>query len=76
MAVPWAVEANKRFASYVDACLDRTGPNVQLLLATLRDAAASDRPDILLSGIDIMEAIAGLVTERSSLRECLSRIPC
>ena len=62
---PVMIQANKRIATYVDACLDKEGPNVKLLKSKLRKADSTDRPGVLFSGMDILEEIAALITERS-----------
>ena len=51
---PVMIQANKRIATYVDACLDKEGPNVKLLKSKLRKADSTDRPGILFSGMDIL----------------------
>ena len=61
----WAVAANQRIADAVDSTLDPSGANVKLLKAALREAEASDRPGVLYSGMDILDEIRALVTERS-----------
>jgi len=64
-ADPQAIAANKRIAVYIDACLDKTGDNVALLKSKLRDAEHTTRQGILFSGMDQLEEIAALVTQRS-----------
>ena len=61
----WAVNANKRIASALDESLIKTAPGVILLKSNLREAQRTDRPGILYSGMDIIEEIAGLISERS-----------
>ena len=62
---PLLVQSNKRIAAYIDACLDTEAPSVILFKSKLREADSTDRPGILFSGMDILEEIAALVTERS-----------
>ena len=62
---PSMIGANKSIATCVFACLDETGPNVKRLKSKLRTADRTDRSGILFSGMDILEEIAALVTERS-----------
>ena len=62
---PAMIDANKRIAEYVTASIDNNGDNVKRLMSILRQADSTDRPGILFSGMDILEEIAALVTERS-----------
>ena len=57
--------ANARIADVLDSVLDSTAENVILLKSTLREADQSDRPGILCSGMDMIEEIGALVTDRS-----------
>ena len=61
----WALEANKRLADAIMASLDSTGDNVILLESKLREADSTDRPGVLFSGMDILEEIQALITERT-----------
>ena len=62
---PVLLDANKGIASCIFACLDDTGPNVKRLKSKLRNADRTDRSGILFSGMDVLEEIAALITERS-----------
>ena len=62
---PTMVNANKRIAEYINASIDKDGSNVKRLMSKLRKAETTDRPGILFSGMDILEEIAALITERS-----------
>ena len=62
---PSMVDANKSIATSVFACLDDSGPSVMRLKSKLRTADRTDRSGILFSGMDILEEVAALVTERS-----------
>ena len=61
----WALAANKRIADAIHAALDPNGANVKLLKTALREAEGEDRPGVLYSGMDILDEIRALVTERS-----------
>ena len=52
---PMLLQANKRIAIYIDACLDKEASTVVLLKSKLREADSTDRPGILFSGMDIQE---------------------
>ena len=62
---PAMIDANKRIAEYVTASIDNKSDNVKRLMSNLRQADSTDRPGVLFSGMDILEEIAALVTERS-----------
>jgi len=60
-----AVRANKRIAAAIDGALDKSADGVMFLLSRLRKSERTDRPGVLYSGMDILEEIEALVTERS-----------
>ena len=62
---PWALEANMRIATALNAALDPKAKNVVLLKARLRRAELSDRRGVTFSGIDILAEITALVEDRS-----------
>ena len=64
-SAPWAINANVRIATALEACFDSDGANVVLLESKLRDASETDHPGILFSGMDMLEEVRALVTDRS-----------
>ena len=62
---PAVVEANKKIATCIFACLDDSSTTVKRLKTKLRTADRTDRPGILFSGMHILDEIAALITERS-----------
>ena len=58
-------DANARIADVLDSVMDPKADNVILLKSSLREADASDRPGILCSGMDMIDEIKALVTDRS-----------
>jgi len=60
-----ATEANKRIAVAVMASLDANSKSVVLFRSALREADGTDRPGILSSGMDILQEMTALITDRS-----------
>jgi hypothetical protein len=59
------VRMNTRIATAINGALDGTAKNVKYFKSLMRKANETDRPGILYSGLDMLEEIEALVTDRT-----------